>query len=42
MSILYGQNSKLYTMKEETGNKPKHGKQAETQQRYFSQTKENK
>lgn len=29
-------------MKEETENKPKHGRQAETQQRYFSQTKENK
>ena len=42
MSILYGQNSKLYTMKEEIGNKPKHGRQAETQQRYLSQTKENK
>ena len=42
MSLLYGQNSKLCTTKEETENKPKHGRQAETEQRYFSKTKENK
>ena len=31
MSLLYGQNSKLCTTKEETENKPKHGRQAETE-----------
>lgn len=35
MSLLSGQNSELCVIKEETGNKPKPGRQAEIQLRYF-------